>query len=633
MTKKFYITTAIDYVNSKPHIGTAYEKIGADVIARYKRLCGFDVYFQMGNDEHSINVAKAAEKQGLEPLDYCNKMEKEFRDAWSKLNINYDYFIRTTEKRHEDGVQHLLKKIADNDDIYKHHYEGWYCNSCEAFLREDDLVDGQCPTHGNTPNWIKEENYFFRLSKYEDKLLNHIQENPNFIQPESRKNEMLNLIKSGLEDISISRSSEAWGIPLPIDESQVIYVWIDALINYITGIGYPDDTEKFDYYWPADLHVIGKDITRFHCVIWPAMLMSAGIQLPKTVWGHGFVYLKGEKMSKTKGTVVDPLKTAEEYGTDTVRFFLMREVPFDRDGDFSYEGLVNRYNTDLANDLGNLLSRTVTMIVRYLDGKVPENSDTTHMEKVATDAQANYKKYMDEYEFHNALEAVWEIIRFANRQIEEKKPWELAKDESKAQELANVLYSLLEGIRFATILLFPIIPQKAQELWNTLKLEGDLNDYKLADLKFGEFPTTIVLEKPEPIFPRMELDQTPKKKAKKQSPKKKQEERTNVISIEEFAKIDLRVAEVLEAEKVPKSNKLIKMQISLGEEQRQIVAGIGKDYTAEELVGEKIVVVANLQKAKIFGVESQGMLLAAKQKDQLVLVQPGGDIPAGARIS
>ncbi|MBN2070767.1 MAG: methionine--tRNA ligase [Candidatus Krumholzibacteriota bacterium] len=502
--KRFYITTAIDYVNQKPHLGTAYEKIGADCMARYKRLCGFETHFVMGNDEHSTNVEREARKRDMEPLDYCRIMSEEFTGTWKKLNISYDDFIHTTEKRHEKAVSCLFTRIHENGYIYKGKYEGLYCESCEEFISEKDLVDGLCPSHKQAPKSISEENYFFALSKFEKPLLDHIEKNPGFIRPKTRANEVLNVIKSGLHDVSISRAGVAWGIPLPIDPGHVVYVWFDALTNYISALDYGgEESGAFEKYWPADFHVIGKDITRFHCVIWPSMLMAAGVELPKSVFAHGFISLAGEKMSKSRGNILDPAKMAAVFGADPLRYLLMREVPFDKDGDISVDILVNRYNADLANELGNLSSRTLAMISKYLGGNIDEapfDSRNDLYEDLAT-ALDGYRENMENLEFSRALGAFWTVIQRANRYIEEKSPWVLAKDESKKEELKAVFRELLAVLRSSAVVLSPFMPERMKELSGQLGQDG---------LSLDDLPpkscAAVKISQPSPLFPRIQED-------------------------------------------------------------------------------------------------------------------------------
>lgn len=509
MKSKFYITTAIDYVNSVPHLGTAYEKIGADVIARYKRRQGYDTFFLMGTDEHSLNVERQARAKGIDPKVYCDQMVVRFKEVWSKLNLSFNDFIRTTEKRHIETAQKIINIIYEKGDLYKSWYKGWYCISCETFLRESDLKDGKCPTHRKPPQWIEEENYYFRLSKYENALLKHIEENPAFIRPEIRRNEMVNIIKGGLEDISISRASVGWGIPVPFDPKQVIYVWVDALINYLSGIGYSEKKEQFTKYWPCDLHVIGKDITRFHCIIWPAILMSAEISLFKTVFGHGFVYLGGEKMSKTGGTVVDPLEITERFGPDPIRYFLLREVSFDRDGEFTWEKFMARYQSDLANDLGNLLHRVLNMIYKYNEGKIyrGKESDTlesSSLQKTAVEKISEYQGFMDRYQLSQALSSIWILIGMANRYVEESSPWTLNREGQK-DKLNCVLYNLAETLRLVAVLIEPFMPETARSIRCQLGLREDISDKFFADIsQWGKIQDAHQAGIAQPLFPKVE---------------------------------------------------------------------------------------------------------------------------------
>ncbi|MFC1511751.1 methionine--tRNA ligase [Candidatus Latescibacterota bacterium] len=486
----FYITTAIDYINGLPHIGTAYEKITADCIARAKRLLGYDVRFCMGTDEHSINVKKKAVEEGIPPQVYCDNMVPKFEEIWRKLDISYDDFIRTTEERHKIGVTELFRRIKEAGDIYTADYKGWYCEGCEAFIQDKDLVDGTCPHHRTKPSWIEETNYFFRLSKFGDRLLAHIKANPDSIRPESRRNEIIRLIEGGLEDISVSRSGFDWGIPLPDDPDHVVYVWFDALINYISALGFGGDDRAFRKYWPADVHIIGKDITRFHCVIWPAMLLSGGIELPKTVFGHGFIYHSGERMSKSLGNVVSPLDIVDTFGADPLRYYLLREVTYGLDGDFTYERFIERYNSDLANDLGNLVSRTTTMIQRYLGGSFPKTVELPPdgVSAMFPEVLRDWTRDIEDFNLNGAIDRAWDLVRAANRRIEDTAPWNLAKDESKQNELTAVLYDLLAAIGGVSVLIQPYMPRSAAAIWNGIGFTGNITSLNLSRLSSIPLP-------------------------------------------------------------------------------------------------------------------------------------------------
>jgi methionyl-tRNA synthetase len=652
---RFFLTTAIDYVNSRPHLGTAYEKVCADVIARYKRLCGVDTHFLMGNDEHSQNVFKKASEAGLDPLAYCDQMEQVFRKAWGRLDISFDDFIRTTEPRHKAGVRDLATRIYDAGDIYDGLYEGWYCVSCEEFKQEKDLVNGNCPLHPTLkPEWIREKNYFFRLSKYQQPLLDHFAAHPGFMQPDMRRNEILRLIESGLIDVSVSRAGQSWGIPLPWDPSSVVYVWFDALINYASAVGLGTDPEQFERWWPADLHVIGKDITRFHAVIWPAMLMSAGIPVPREIFGHGFMTLNGQRMSKTLGNLIDPGEAAGRLGTDTLRLYLVKEVVFGGDGDFSWERYDERYNADLANNLGNLVSRVTAMASRYRQGRVAPAGETSHNLATAADRAAqDYREAMDRYALHDAAAAAFRIVDLTNEFIAGTEPWRLAKDPDSADRVTQVLFDAAEAIRLAAVLLTPIMPASSAEI---LRRVGGSSDGLRLDRdgrwrKEGErllvqegslWPrkeTTTMTDNPvppdgpspgarppeSPVAPSAAPGPAPSTSAEHPAPSTEppapspqppapspQAPASTRISIDDFMKVELRVAKVIAAERVPKSKKLLKLNVDVGNnEERTVVAGIAESYEPEVLVGRTIVIVFNLNPAKLMGIESNGMVLAA----------------------
>ncbi len=505
--KTYYVTTAIDYVNARPHLGTAYEKIGADCLTRYKRLAGFDTYFLMGTDEHSTNVEKEAQRLGKSPQDYCREMAAEFEKVWARLNISYDQFIRTEDPKHTAAVQQLFQTIYDNGYIYKGAYEGYYCVSCEEFKLEKDLEDGLCPRHKEKPAWLQEENYFFALSRFGDRLKQLMTDGPGFARPDKRRNELLNVIEGGLEDVSISRSGKEWGVPLPIADGQVVYVWFDALINYISALGYGgEDDSLFRKYWPADCHVIGKDITRFHCLIWPAMLMAAGVPVPKSVFAHGFVYSRGTKMSKTLGNILDPLEMAEYFGgADELRYLLLREIAFDRDGDFTIEQSIARYNAELANELGNLFSRTLTMVQRYCGGSVPGWNQCAGEDyaRLTDGVVEGYRAGMDELAFDKGLAALWRAIQAANRYIEQKKPWELARGGEQAA-LDEVLRVLLEVLRLSSILCIPFMPEKSAQMRDQLGLQSDVTALSLEEAERPGDKSWKKVNEPSVLFPKIE---------------------------------------------------------------------------------------------------------------------------------
>jgi methionyl-tRNA synthetase len=621
---RYYLTTAIDYVNSRPHLGTAYEKICADVIARYHRMAGDDVRFVMGNDEHSQNVYRRARDLGLEPLAYCDRMEEEFRSVWRRLDLSFDDFIRTTEPRHRRAVEALVRRSHEAGDIYEGQYEGWYCVSCEAFKLEKDLVDGLCPVHQRPPDWIRERNYFFRLSAYRDRLIRHFDEHPDFVAPESRRNEMLRLLEGGLEDISVSRAGQAWGIPLPFDPASVVYVWYDALINYAAAAGLGSDDDLFRTWWPAQLHLVGKDITRFHCVVWPAMLMSAGLALPGQVFGHGWVLARGQKLSKSAGTALDPLEAADRFGPDPLRLYLTKEIVFGSDGEFSWERFEEKYNVDLANNLGNLVNRITSMAERYRGNRLRATSPAPRLAEAIAGAVQGYRAAMTHLGLDDACRQAFRLVDATNEFIASSEPWAVAKRQADG-DLDRVLWSAAESLRVAAVLLAPVMPGSAREILErlgapvtepgALRLDRDAR----CESSSGERR----LSRKDALWPRIETETdtsvTVKEMPVNDAPKPESQPTPSPappaadarISIDEFLKIDLRVAKVTAAERVPNSRKLIKLAIDVGTEQRTVVAGIAEAYEPEALVGRHVAIVANLKPAKLMGIESNGMVLAA----------------------
>jgi methionyl-tRNA synthetase len=647
---KYYITTPIYYPSDRLHIGHAYTTTIADSLARWHRFTGKDVLFLTGSDEHGQKIERVATSLGVKPQAYVDKIVGSFKDLWQKYNISYDDFVRTTEERHHRVVQEVFRRVYAKGDIYKGEYEGWYCTPCEAFWVENKLQDGNCPDCGRPVELVKEESYFFRLSKYAKRLLRHIEEHPDFIRPESRRNEMVNFIKNGLEDLCVSRTTFDWGIPVPIDDEHVIYVWFDALTNYLTGAGFLQDEVAFGHYWPAELHLVGKEIMRFHTIIWPIILMALDLPLPKTVFGHGWLLLDHDKMSKSKGNVVDPVALADEFGVDAIRYFLLREVSFGQDGNFSRQALIERINADLANDLGNLLHRSIAMLLRYRDGIVPSPGESTDLERdleqLASSTARDVNKHIEGLELNAALSAIWRLVGRANKYVDEAEPWVLHKS-GQSERLDTVLYHLAETLRIIVLLIKSFLPETGDKMWVQLGIKQDLGSCSFADTAWGGIEPGTQVVKGEPVFPRIDLDALMEAEEATKVAEEKQEtkntltqetttqtkvEETPQVSIEDFAKLDLRVAEVKAAEPIPGADRLLKLQIAIGTEQRQIVAGIAKHYTPEALVGKHIVVVANLKPAKLRGVLSEGMLLAASTSDSLGLVTVEKDLPSGARV-
>ena len=648
--KPFYITTPIYYPSAKLHIGHAYCTTIADAIARFHRLEGDDVFFLTGSDEHGLKIQQKAEEAGVTPIEYTDKIVAGFQNLWKRLSISNDDFIRTTQKRHERVVQEIFRRIYAKGDIYKGEYKGLYCTPCESYWTEHQLDEnGCCPDCHRPVQEVAEEAYFFKMSKYQDRVLQYIEDHPDFIQPVSRRNEMINFIKQGLDDLCISRTSFNWGIPVPIDPKHVIYVWFDALTNYLTPIGYLDDPEKFQKYWPADLHLVGKEIVRFHTIIWPCILMALDLPLPKKVYGHGWLIVDGDKMSKSKGNVVDPIGLIDEFGADAIRYFLLREINLGQDGNFSRDALIGRINSDLANDLGNLLHRTLSMTLKFQDGVVAapagESDVDRSLKEDARETVAFFEQNMEDMQLSLTIKKVWAFISRANKYIDETAPWALAKDPAKKQELANVLYNLTEALRVISVLISPFLPTTAVRIWQQLGLAQDFASVRTEDIEqWGGVPAGLHVGTPEQLFPRIEVEKeeaAPQPAAAKQEKKEKKDKKDKqaqealpegIISIDTFGKVQLRVAEVKAAEPVPKADKLLKLTLSLGEgvPERQVVSGIAPWYAPADLVGKHVVLVANLKPAKLRGVRSEGMILAAGDGKELKILEV--DMPAGTEV-
>jgi len=625
----FYITTPIYYVNDVPHIGHAYTTIIADAISRFKKLAGYDVFFLTGTDEHGQKVEKSAAEKGMTPIQLADKVVVRFKNLWEALDIAFDSFIRTTQPSHEQGVQKIFQKLKDKGDIYKGIYEGWYCVSDETFLSEDvSLEDGGhkiCPDCGQKANVVSEECYFFKLSAYEEPLIDFYQKNPTFVRPQSRMNEVVSFVRQGLKDLSITRTTVKWGISLPDDSSHTIYVWFDALHNYLTGIGYDWDSQRFERYWPATVHLIGKDILRHHAVFWPAFLIAAGFPLPKTIYAHGWWLKDQTKMSKSRGNVLDPWTILNAFGSDPLRYFLLREIPIGLDGNFSHEGFIHRVNSDLANDLGNLAQRLLTMIHNYFDGQINtlgEETDADMNLRLEFDAiKDKVSHHFEDYAINKALEEIWVFINSVNKYLADNEPWKLAKDDSQRARLGRILYQATCALRGICYFVYPVLPESSQKMWQLLGEKKPLEEESYSELTFFNLKPDQKTQKSEPLFPRVDLKDF-----------LKEEESMDIITFDDFKRMDLRVGEIIEAERVEGTDKLVKMQVNIGTETRQMIGGIADKYAPEELVGKKVTVIVNLKPAVIRGIESQGMLLAAEVGGKAIIPFFTEDVPAGAKV-
>jgi len=648
MDKTYYITTPIYYASGRLHIGHSYTTLAADAISRYKRLRGYDVFFLTGTDEHGLKIQEKAEAAGVTPQQFVDQIVTSIKNLWEVLHVSYDGFIRTTDEHHVKAVQYVLKKLYENDDIYKKNYESWYCVGCESFYTETQarsFPNMICPDHGKPLQRVREESYFFKLSKYQDRLLEHIEANPDFIQPVSRRNEVIRFIKAGLEDLCITRSSFDWGVKVPFDPKSVVYVWIDALTNYISAMGYPDDMERFNRYWPADVHLMAKEILRFHAIIWPILLMALDLPLPKKVFAHGWLNLGGKKMSKTMGNVVDPVELVRRYGLDAIRYFVLRAVPFGADGDYTEESLVARINSDLANDLGNLVYRTLAMIKKFSEGKVPEpgreEEEDRLFRQTCLSLKAEVEEELDQLHINTALEKIMDVVKAANKYIDQSSPWRYRA--SGDTRLGTVLYNLSQCLGVVALLLRPFLVDTPDRIWQLLGIPGHATEAPWDSAgEWGIVQPGYVIKRGKPLFPRID----PETLVQEEEAREKDEEvctgeaaqpkaeiSAPEISIDEFGKVDLRVARVLECEKVQGADRLLKLKVKIGEETRQLVAGIALHYSPEEMLGKEIIVVYNLRPAVLRGIESQGMLLAAKDGERLAVLTVDREVKDGSRVS